>query len=925
MNGPGHHGPDAVDHVGVVGDPELAERIGDAGIDVVRVDGAAELQAAARRADACVVDGAPPTDLEPALESVPVPVVVYADAEPSAVSDIADDFLRRTGSDLDRLFDRLAWVTTTGDGDDARKIEQLHEIATQLLARQDADAVYDLVVEAAQRVLEFDICIVDAVEGDRFVPKAVSEGLTEEGYEPAPVEDGGLAGEAHRTGESSIVDDIRDSTAADPAADVYRSVLTVPIGDSAVFQAASAAVGAFDESDRELAELLAAHAEGTLHRIRSEQAIRRRQETIHRLHDIVARMVASDAESELYDLVVDAAEEVLEFSVCVVVADDPGEGALRVRTASDVALAPPSGRTIEYGAGVVGETFRTGDAVLVDDVREDETATPYHEQYRSVVSVPMGDAGVVQAISTEPGAVDEYDLEMAELLASQAGAVLRRLRAQSRLRTERDRLRALFDHVPDPAVSYEFDGGTAAVRDVNPAFEDAFGFDAETAVGAGLADLIVPDDDPAAAEVDEQFRAGRSIQREVRRATVDGEVRDFLIHVVPTERSGDNVAGYSIYTDITERKRRERRLNALNRTTRELLGASDAEAVAEIAVDAAREIIDLPATAVYCEDDGRLVLGSASATAWELFADSPPEFGPGDEVWAAFEAGESRLIERMDVEGIVDEAPISAMMVFPLGEYGAVISGGRHPDTFDEGARDLGGVLAANVEAALSRAERERRLRDRERELQRQNERLEEFASVVSHDLRTPLSVARGNLDLARSDRDDERLRKVADAHERMDELLENLLALAREGRVVGETDPVDVRRAAEDAWASTDSADARLVTVGAPTVAADRDRLGEVVGNLFRNAVEHAGTDVTVEVGPLYRASEREGFYVADDGQGIPESDRETVFEHGYTTSDDGTGYGLTIVREIAEAHGWSIETGATQDGGARFEIRTR
>ena len=75
----------------------------------------------------------------------------------------------------------------------------------------------------------------------------------------------------------------------------------------------------------------------------------------------------------------------------------------------------------------------------------------------------------------------------------------------------------------------------------------------------------------------------------------------------------------------------------------------------------------------------------------------------------------------------------------------------------------------------------------------------------------------------------------------------------------------------------------------------------------------------MTVTIGSL-----DDGFFVADDGPGVPESDRQQVFELGYTTDEDGTGYGLAIVSEIVDAHGWSIEIGDSDDG-ARFEIRTR
>ncbi len=205
------------------------------------------------------------------------------------------------------------------------------------------------------------------------------------------------------------------------------------------------------------------------------------------------------------------------------------------------------------------------------------------------------------------------------------------------------------------------------------------------------------------------------------------------------------------------------------------------------------------------------------------------------------------------------------------------------------------------------------------RELERQNERLEEFASVVSHDLRTPLSVASGNLELAMEELDHERLEDVAAAHERMERLIEDLLALARQGRLVGETEPVDLGVAALDAWEAVEADEARLeLGEGLGSIEADPDRLGQLLGNLFANAVEHAGPEVTVSV-----LATDDGFAVEDDGPGVEPEERERLFEHGYTTSAGGTGFGLAIVRSVAEAHGWAVELGEGRDGGLRVAFR--
>jgi len=227
---------------------------------------------------------------------------------------------------------------------------------------------------------------------------------------------------------------------------------------------------------------------------------------------------------------------------------------------------------------------------------------------------------------------------------------------------------------------------------------------------------------------------------------------------------------------------------------------------------------------------------------------------------------------------------------------------------FSVGATRLGRML---LFSDVTRSERHRR------ELERQNERLGQFASIVSHDLRNPLNVAKGRLEIAREGRDDENLAAVANAHERMEKLIEDVLALARQGETIGDTESCDLRSVAEEGWETVETPAATLAVADDLRLEADDDRLRQLFANLFRNAVEHAGDDVTVTVGTL-----GDGFYVEDDGPGIPESDRDAVFEAGHTTDPDGTGFGLAIVKSIAEAHGWRIRVTEGETGGARFEV---
>jgi signal transduction histidine kinase len=229
-----------------------------------------------------------------------------------------------------------------------------------------------------------------------------------------------------------------------------------------------------------------------------------------------------------------------------------------------------------------------------------------------------------------------------------------------------------------------------------------------------------------------------------------------------------------------------------------------------------------------------------------------------------------------------------------------------------------GGLLVGLFEArAIRRAITAEKTRVRNEELQRQNDRLEEFASIIAHDLRNPLNVASGHIDVSREEHDDDHLDTAASALERMEEITEETLTLARSGQVIDEPETVTLSNLAKRCWRNVATARATLEFEQSATVRADPDRVQHLFENLFRNAIEHGGPEVTVRIGAL-----PDGFYVEDDGPGVPDDERDTVLDAGYSTTQDGTGFGLAIVKQIGDAHGWDVSVTESTDGGARFEV---
>ena len=221
-------------------------------------------------------------------------------------------------------------------------------------------------------------------------------------------------------------------------------------------------------------------------------------------------------------------------------------------------------------------------------------------------------------------------------------------------------------------------------------------------------------------------------------------------------------------------------------------------------------------------------------------------------------------------------------------------------------------------------------LKQREQTLRRQNERLERFAGVVSHDLRNPLTIASGYTQLLAETTDMNHITTIEDAHNRMGTIIDRLLTLTKAGETIAESElaRVDLRTHAQLAWEVTDTPDATLsIEISGPyMIDANPDILQHIFENLFRNVTDHNDGPVTVTVGTLVSnlSAEPIGFYIADDGDGLPSDSQEELFEYGYSTNQSGTGLGLSIVQDFVTAHGWAVTATTSSSGGAQFEIKT-
>ena len=549
---------------------------------------------------------------------------------------------------IEQLLERETGAVTAS----RKQIKSLHDVGVDLARCNSKDEVYEIAVQAGKKILDLDICAIGIVENGKFRLCEASDSLPEDGYHEPRIDspEGGHAVKVYRTGEAILTDDMQDAPDANPLLD-YRGAMTAPIGDFGVYQAVSYEVGAFDETDLELTEILISHITEAIKRLENEHRLQCQQEQIEQLHSVGIELAACDSATAVYETVVEAAERILYIERCAFGVVRDGQivsGAMSSKLSPESCHSPPID---DESAGIAGKCFRTGDSILTVDIQESEIANPADPEFQSALTVPVGKYGVFQAVSDETGAFSETDLNLTKILAKHA-----------------------------------------------------------------------------------------------------------------------------------------------------------------------RE--------------------------------------------------------------------------------------------------------------ALSSLEQRERLEKRSEQLARENERLDEFTSIVSHDLRNPLNVAALQLELVSEEFESERIETAMEALDRTQTLISDLLALAREGETVSEFDTVRLDRVTRRAWQHVETGSATVTLQTKASIEADRSRLQQLLSNLFRNAVEHgcsdreSGSEQTDENLKITVGMLDNGFYVEDNGIGIPDEIRSEIFQHGVSKATDSMGIGLAIVRRIAEAHDWSIRAEKSDSGGARFEI---
>jgi PAS domain S-box-containing protein len=854
-----------------------------------------------------------------------------------------------------------------------QQLTELNRATQTLLTAESEQAVADIGVEAASDALSLQasaICLADA-DDTELVPVAGTGKLASsvDDSDPIPVADS-VAGQVYRDGEPVVVDDARQDMDRHDPERALGGQLSLPLGDHGVLLA-DPGEAVVDSGTVALGELLAGTVTAALDRVDRERTARRRQQQLSLFFEESPLGAVEWDENFRFDRLNDRAEEILGYEE----AELRGESWERIVDGDDrraVGDAVESLLAADGGTHVINRNVRkSGETVTCEwhnravtdedgevrsifskfqDVTDRERRRSELEKYETIVE-SLTDAVYVLDAAGRFTNVNEEFVDMVgydrETILGSRPSLIKDDRAVENAEHQLGRLLSsdgpetvrfevtIHPQEGDPIVCqdhmgvlpYEgdsFDGSVGVLREITDRkererelqrikgqyqtlvenFPDGavFLYDTELRVvragGAELSEVGLSSDEVEGSTPRERYppNVAETLIDHLEDALAGEETvfeqsyqgNQYRIQAVPVRTNGGEITHVmAVSRNVTEQRRREQRLNRERQRYSTLfetlpnpaLHASieDGDPVVETVNQAFLDTFDCEAEAVVGEPLDEYVL-------------------PDDRVDET-----ERLERQMRNEDLLRT------------EVCHETTDGRRSFQLSLRTRDTGSGDPEGYVVFTDITERT----EYEQELEAQNERLDEFASIVSHDLRNPLTVVKSRLELARDECESEHLGRAADAVDRSQALIDDLLTLARRKDEVTETEPLALGDLAERSWQTVETTAATLDTDTTQVIQADHSQVQQLFENLYRNAVEHGGPGVTVHVSDL-----PDGFYVADTGPGIAADDREAVFEAGYSTAETGTGFGLRIVEQVADAHGWEVTATESQQGGARFEV---
>ena len=404
-------------------------------------------------------------------------------------------------------------------------IKELHKIAVDFKELQDEKSISKRTVELAEKLLDFNLCNFILVKEQEFISTASSNNFKEERIS---ISEKSIAAKTYHQGESLIVDDLQNSSEAAATKEIYKSAISIPIGDFGVFQAAAAKKSAFDKGDLELAEILISHVTAALERVYSQQKINEQNDFL---------------------------STILEVQSGLVILLDPEGKIVRFNKACERLTGY---KEEEVKGKTVWELFLDKNKEKVKSVFTQLKNKDYPNKSENYWLTKTGEK---KEISWANNVILDDKGEIKYIVGTGID-ISDRIEQEEKLKEQKAYFEQLFNNSPEAIVLLD---NKHRVLKANKKFEVLFGFKESEIINRNIDNLILPEEYLEKGKAyTEKVKNGKKVSGESLRKNKEGKKIDVFLQGFPIELSDGQIGIYALYNDITERKKREKRIEYLS-------------------------------------------------------------------------------------------------------------------------------------------------------------------------------------------------------------------------------------------------------------------------------------------------------------------------------------------------------------------------
>ncbi len=654
---------------------------------------------------------------------------------------------------------------------------------------------------------------------------------------------------------------------------------------------------------------------------RTHKKLYKERDRIRKIHDVAVKMKSIRTEEELYSLVTDAVEDILDFYVCSI--DILKNGEFEVKATIGGVNKEGDKYPVE---GVAGETLKSNHSFIIDDVQGSKLTKPKRKIYRSAISVPIGDFGVFQALSEFEDDFNQEDLSMTELLMAHVTETIERLRNYRKVKESEEKFKALSESSPFPIFVY---------RDnflyVNDASEELTGYSKEELLDMPFWELVHPDHREMVKQRGFSRLKGEDIipRYEFKIIKKDGTPVWVYFTGRRINYEGES-AGFGTAIDITDRKEAIKALKETNRKCNTLMK-------------------NLPGMAYRCKNVKNYTMEFLSEACMELTGYQPEDllFNKKISYRDIIHPDDREYVWESIQKAVKNKEPFEMeyRIITSQNEERWVWEQGRMVEYSDDKTDILEGIITditkrKKVEDELRKYKDklEYMVEERTAALNEANKELKALTYSMSHDLKAPLRAIHGfteelmkeHVQCSNKEAVD-CLKRILNASERMDDLIEDLLRYSRVSKADDELTQISLNEVLNEAVGDFED----IIENKNAVVELD-DKMPMVMGRystmvqIFSNLISNALKFVDDESPSIKIRAERSGdlarIWVEDNGIGIPEEQQNQVFHlferlHGRDIYP-GTGIGLAIVRKAVEKMGGKVGVESELGKGSKFWV---